>query len=88
MGHSTGWWVAGMGAALLALNTAQAQSVPDEMTVRVYNSAGLSRGDVAAAQRVADRIFESARGYPSDVETTRQRRALISFSISLSSPSR
>ena len=60
MVHITGWWVAGMGAALLTLNTAQAQSVPDEMVVRVYNTAGLPRGEVAAAQRVADRIFKAA----------------------------
>jgi hypothetical protein len=49
-----------MGAALLTLNTAQAQPVPYGVTVRVYNTAGAPRGEVAAAQRVADRIFEGA----------------------------
>jgi hypothetical protein len=55
------WWLAGTSAALLSLNTAQAQSVPHDLIVRVYNTAAIPRGEVIAAQRVADNIFRRAR---------------------------
>jgi hypothetical protein len=56
----TRWWVAGTSAALLSLNTAQARTVPYEMVVRIYNTAGLQGGDVGGGQRVAERIFHRA----------------------------
>ena len=56
-----GWWLTGTSAALLSLNTAQAQSVPHDLIVRVYNTAAISRREVAAAERVAENIFHRAR---------------------------
>lgn len=58
--HITRWWVAGTSAALLLLNIAHAHSVPYEVVVRSYNTAAWPREEIVAAQRVADRIYESA----------------------------
>lgn len=61
MVHIRGWWLAGTGAALLSLNTAEARLVPDDLIVRVYNTAALPRREVMAAERVAEKIFHRAR---------------------------
>ena len=59
MAYIAGWFAV-LSAVLLLVNTAEAQSVSYDLIVRVYNSAGLPRGDIAAAQRAADRIFRRA----------------------------
>jgi hypothetical protein len=43
------------------LNTAQAQFVPQELIVRIYNTAAIPRREVRAAERIAEKIFQSAR---------------------------
>ena len=60
MDHITRWWIAGTSAALLSVNTAQAHPAPYDMVVRIYNIARLPRGDIAAAQRAAEKIFRRA----------------------------
>jgi hypothetical protein len=60
MDHITRWWVAGTSAALLSMNTSEAQPVPLDMVVRVYNIAGLPRGDIVTAQGVAEKVFRRA----------------------------
>ena len=60
MDHMTRWWIAGTSAALLSTNTFQAQSVPSDIVVRVYNIAELPREDIIAAQEVAEKIFRHA----------------------------
>jgi hypothetical protein len=57
MAHITRWWIAGTSAALLSLNTSQAQPVSSDMVVRVYNIARLPGQEVLAARRVAEKIF-------------------------------
>ena len=61
MVHIRGWWLAGTSAALLSLNTAEAQTVPRDLIVRVYNTAAIPGREVKAAQRVAESIFRRAR---------------------------
>jgi hypothetical protein len=60
MVHITRWVIAGTSTGFLLLNIAHAQSVPYEVVVRMYNTAGWPRQDVAAAQRVAERIYAGA----------------------------
>ncbi len=60
MVHITRWVIAGTSAGLLLLNIAHAHSVPYEVVVRMYNTAAWPREEIAAAQRVADRIYASA----------------------------
>lgn len=60
MVHIRGWWVAGTSAVLLSLNTAHAQLVPQELIVRVYNTAAIPRREVSAAERIAEKIFHRA----------------------------
>jgi hypothetical protein len=56
MDHITRWWVAGTSAAL-SMSTSQAQPVPSDIVVRVYNIARLPGGEIVAAKRVAEKIF-------------------------------
>jgi hypothetical protein len=57
-------WIAGVSALLVVVNSAHAQSVSQDLIIRVYNSAGIPRDEVAAAERAADRIFRRAGLHP------------------------
>jgi hypothetical protein len=47
-----------MSAALLSVNSAHAESVPQILTVRVYDAVGLPAADAGGAQRAANGIFD------------------------------
>ena len=57
MDHITRCWIAGTTVALLSINGSQAQSVPTDVIVRLYNIARLPHGEIVAAKGVAEKIF-------------------------------
>ena len=56
MDHITRCWIAGT-VALLSVNACQAQPVPSDVIVRLYNIARLPQAELVAATGVAERIF-------------------------------